>query len=61
MAPITATTIIPTATGAITLVTTVSVLFCVEEVLLMKETGGVVLSKRLDLCVVVGEESLGVE
>lgn len=61
MAP-TARTMIPTATGAITLVATASVSCCEEEVLLRKERlGDVVLSKRLDLCVVVGEERLEVE
>lgn len=61
-APITARTMIPTATGAITLVATLSVPCCVDEVLLREELlGGVGLSKCLGLCVVVGEEKLEVE
>lgn len=65
MAPTTATTPSPTATGAITLVTRACVSCCVEE-LLLKEAGvlksaGEVLLKSLDLCVVVGGERLEVE
>lgn len=61
MIPIAARTTIPTATGAITLLATACVPWCVEEVLLRAEwLEGVLVSKNLNLIVVLGGEAVEV-